>query len=350
MVGARAARRSALREEYVGRVNLVLDHIEQHLTDDLDLSALAQVAGFSRFHFHRIFASILGETPADFLHRIRVERAAAVLVAHPSMPITQIALECGFSGSAPFARAFRARFGMSASAWRAGGHVTWKDPAGCRAVRTDPPHVDDRFAVLDESVDPATGLPIWRMRVQDWEPVTVALRWLQSFPIAYVRHVGRYQGDGALFARLFGVLGRWAGPRELLADPDGWSVCVYHDDPNVTDDDRLRVTVGITVPASTATGGEIGSTTVGGGLYGVGTFRLRERDYADAWAAMVAGWLPESGCQLDDRDCFERFPMSDLGGSADDAGNGGAAPSADDPDDSDERSTPVEICLPVKPL
>jgi len=42
---------------YLQRINLVLNHIRNHLTDDLSLESLARVASFSPFHFHRIFTT-----------------------------------------------------------------------------------------------------------------------------------------------------------------------------------------------------------------------------------------------------------------------------------------------------
>lgn len=322
----------------MARVNRVIDHVEGHLVEDLDLTLLAEIAGFSPFHFHRIFASVMGETPHGFIQRVRLERAAAELVAHPRTPITRIALGCGFSGSAPFARAFRSSFGMSASAWRAGGHLQWRATGDGRADAAARKCGDGRYRVVAEELDGTTGLPVWWLQVLDWDTAPVALRRLPSFNLAYVRYVGRYQGDSALFGRLFEEVGRWAGPRGLLADGNGWWVCLYHDDPEVTDDDRLRVTVGLTVPPATRTSGSIGSTVVAGGLYAVGRFALGENDYPHAWAAMMAGWLPESGCQLDDRHCFERFPV--LAHGTDGCGTGGTG---------ENGATVTQICLPVRP-
>lgn len=112
-----------LREEYMSRINRVIDYIETNIDEDLSLENLARVANFSRFHFHRIFRAIVGETLSQFIQRIRVERAAAQLIDNPRKSITEIAFDCGFSGSATFARAFRETFHMSASQWRSNGRL-----------------------------------------------------------------------------------------------------------------------------------------------------------------------------------------------------------------------------------
>src|SRR6185295_12090368 len=99
--------------------NRVIDHIRGHLADELSLSRLARVAAFSPFHFHRVFRAITGETVFGFIQRLRIEKAAAALRDHPDHMVLAIALDHGFASAATFARAFRARFGMSATAWRA---------------------------------------------------------------------------------------------------------------------------------------------------------------------------------------------------------------------------------------
>ena len=53
------------RRSYTARINRVMDHIDAHLDETLDLQALAGVAQFSPFHFHRLFQSLTGETLAN---------------------------------------------------------------------------------------------------------------------------------------------------------------------------------------------------------------------------------------------------------------------------------------------
>jgi methylphosphotriester-DNA--protein-cysteine methyltransferase len=84
-----------LRQEYVGRINRVIDYIEENIDTELSLETLAKVASFSRFHFHRIFSALVGETLNGFVRRLRLERAASMLIAHPKETITAIARSKG---------------------------------------------------------------------------------------------------------------------------------------------------------------------------------------------------------------------------------------------------------------
>ena len=62
--------------EYRSRINRVMDYIDIHLDQPLELKSIAEIANFSPFHFHRIFTFLIGETPIDYIQRLRIEKAA----------------------------------------------------------------------------------------------------------------------------------------------------------------------------------------------------------------------------------------------------------------------------------
>lgn len=88
-----------------------------NLDSSLRLEDVAQAAGFSPFHFHRVFRAILGETLQQFVKRQRLERALYWMSHTPSRSLTEIALECGFSSSSDFSRSFKQRFEVAPSAF-----------------------------------------------------------------------------------------------------------------------------------------------------------------------------------------------------------------------------------------
>jgi AraC family transcriptional regulator len=87
------------------------------LQADLSLDALAQVAGFSPFHFHRIFKTITDETINDMVLRLRLERAVALLRAMPKLSIMDAAFGCGFKSVSVFSRAFKKQYALNARQW-----------------------------------------------------------------------------------------------------------------------------------------------------------------------------------------------------------------------------------------
>jgi AraC-like DNA-binding protein len=95
----------------------VRDYIEAHLVENIELQALADIAGLSRFHFARMFKQSVGTPPHCYLMQRRLERAQKLL-AESNLSITQIALESGFAEQSHFSRRFRLSFGITPRAFR----------------------------------------------------------------------------------------------------------------------------------------------------------------------------------------------------------------------------------------
>jgi AraC family transcriptional regulator len=320
-----------LREEYTARVNRVIDYIEANISENLSLNALADVAHFSPFHFHRIFGGMVGETLNDFIQRIRVEKAAAKLVLNPKKSITEIAFECGFSSSSAFARSFRETYGMSASDWRLRGHLEYSKNSRTKSKdRQSVGNIGKAFHVsLRYNQD--TSNQLWRVKMKNKEIQTnVEVKDMPELHVAYIRHIGPYQGNQELFGRLFNKLMAWAGPRNLLRFPETKVITIYHDNPDITEESRLRTDACITVPEDTQMEGEIGKAKIPAGKYAVAHFEITPDQYQDAWNAVYGGWLPESGYQPEDGPCYELY--------------------LNDPKQHPEGKHIVDICIPVKPL
>lgn len=101
------------RIEYRSRINRVMDYIDLHLEQPLELKDIAGIANFSPYHFHRIFTFLMGETPIDYIQRLRVEKAAWKLQQKPSISITEIAYTCGFGSISLFSRTLKKYFGIT---------------------------------------------------------------------------------------------------------------------------------------------------------------------------------------------------------------------------------------------
>ena len=82
-----------------------------------DVNAMAQTACFSRRQFHRLTLRVMGETPAAHQRRVRLDRAAWLLLTTHAT-VLDIAFETGWESHEVFTRAFRARFGTTPSVFR----------------------------------------------------------------------------------------------------------------------------------------------------------------------------------------------------------------------------------------
>lgn len=99
------------KESYLQSVYKVIFYIEKNYANDLSLEELSLVAGFSKYHFHRIFKSIMDENVGDYIRRVRLNSTISKFKMNKN--ITQIALESGYETNASFTKAFKKRFGMS---------------------------------------------------------------------------------------------------------------------------------------------------------------------------------------------------------------------------------------------
>lgn len=100
-------------DTYLRRVNRVIDHIKEHLTEPLPIAELAKLAHFSPFHFHRVFRSIVGEPLHAYIRRLRLQSAVYRMLHGPKVTLTVIALQSGFASSSDFSRAFKQTYGFS---------------------------------------------------------------------------------------------------------------------------------------------------------------------------------------------------------------------------------------------
>jgi len=103
---------------YSKKINAVVNYILKNVNNELTLSKLADIANYSPFHFQKVFKQVSGETPKQFIIRIRLENSAHCLISHFNKSIKDIALDSGFASPATFSRAFKNYFGITADALR----------------------------------------------------------------------------------------------------------------------------------------------------------------------------------------------------------------------------------------
>ncbi|MEQ1856696.1 MAG: AraC family transcriptional regulator [Longimicrobiales bacterium] len=117
----------------------VLGRLAEHPETRAPLAALAREAAHSPFHFQRTFRAHTGETPKQYGQRLRLERAAALLLT-TDQSILGVALDSGFESHEVFLRAFKRKFSLTPSAYRARGFTAAASPADhTAAIRASGP-------------------------------------------------------------------------------------------------------------------------------------------------------------------------------------------------------------------
>jgi AraC family transcriptional regulator len=270
---------------YVERVNRAIDHVVRHLDGKLPLEDVAAAAGFSPFHFHRVFKSLMGETLADFVKRLRLERALHRMV-HGRGSLTTIALDCGFSSSSDFSRSFKQHFGVPPSVF---------DVDTFRATRREE---FERITAGAMGVPRLSRLPPG----ENPDGFTAVLRDLPPRTVAYIRVLDPYSSPTAVLGA-YQRLMAWAEARGVADNP--WYGYQW-EDPEIVALSDCRYDVAVEARGIEPSG-EIGrydfpsmrvaEVRIAGGL------DLEQR--AIDW--LFGTWLPASGHVPDDQPAFEAW-------------------------------------------
>lgn len=250
---------------YDERIQRVVDYLAGHLDERFDLEALARLAHFSPYHFHRIYRGLLGETVHDTVRRLRLRRAAIDLLDR-DLSVERTAVRAGYASQAAFTRAFRAEYG--------------EPPAQYRDAR--------RSAGLENE------------KSLDTYPVEVAV--LGPLRVAAIDHVGDYQLTVEAFERLLTV----AATTGLLT-PATRTFGIYYDDPAAVPLAELRSTACITVPDDWVPSGGLTDARIDGGRYVRIVHTGPYIELANAYDWLYRFWLPDSGEETRDLPCIEEY-------------------------------------------
>lgn len=224
-------RRTIARDDTIRRHLIQVARVVRLVVGDLDaphcVASLAAEAAMSPFHFLRVFRALACETPEAFVRRLRLQRAAWMLVSGDDT-ILSIALAAHFESPEGFARAFRRLYGAT--------------PALFRTVRGDP------WAPFSRHIASYRPPPSVRRGASLGGPVQIELRPMPPLLFAAVRSVGPYNTVGPAFQRVVG----WA-MRSGLMTPDTRVIGLSYDDPERNPADTLRYDAAVTLAQPVAT-------------------------------------------------------------------------------------------------
>ena len=282
--------------DYETRLLRVLDHIDTHLAETLDLEDLAAIACFSPFHFHRIFRGMTGEPLAGYIRRRRLERAAEKLL-ESDISITDLAFETGFESAEGFTRAYKARFGLSPSEYRRdcrrdnrqAGQLLMTGPA-LEAVLKDP--VNSKARALSHFLERKGRKAMFDVKIKS----------IPAIRHAYLRHTGPYVEIGPVFEKTMALAGQ-----QGLFGPQTQIMSLYHDDPHTVEASALRADVGLSISKDAEPQAPLLVHEIEAGDYGIALLKGPYEGLQAAYDWLYGQWLPQSGREASDRPCIEIY-------------------------------------------
>lgn len=265
--------------DFEKRLHRVIGHIHDNPAGDLSLDALADVAAFSRFHFHRLYRAVIGETAAQSVRRIRLHLGSVALL-QSDHAVDLVAKQVGYPNAASFHRAFSDAYGMSPTAFRKRGALR-------PFTRLTQPKVIQMYPI--------------ELR---HEP----MRHLAAMP-----HKGPYHEINRAFQTLSATMAQ-----RVLFGHAGAMVGVFYDDPQSVAAGNLRSHAAFEMTGKVDITPPLEAVELQGGRHAVLTYKGPYAGLPAAYDQLYAVWLPASGQEPADSPAFEVYRNSPMDTAPDD--------------------------------
>lgn len=266
------------KEIYLESLNRAIQFIENNLDKKMLLKDIAQEAYLSEFHFHRIFKLLTGETIKEFLLRLKIERAANKL-KHSNDSIGQIAFENGYENHETFTRAFKKYFELTPQEYR--------------------------DTIQQITIRKQTDYQAKEMSLEKLQIDMPALKHLPDLHLAYIRHTGSYNKVGNSFQRLM----IWAATH-LILKLKPVTLGIVHDNPDLTDAEKIRFDACVIVSKEIKAKGEIGYKKMEGGKFAVFRYKGVYENFYTVYDYIYNVCLFEMGWELADKPALEWYIKS----------------------------------------
>ncbi|MBB5574072.1 MULTISPECIES: AraC family transcriptional regulator [Rhizobium] len=255
-------------QNYHARMQRVLEYIDQHLDDDLNLDVLSSIAAFSKFHFHRQFTATFGLSVHRYVQLARMKRASYRLAYRDAQSVTDIAMDAGYDAPDAFARAFRQRVGQSPSSFRKS--PDWEPWLAA-------------FGPLDNARS--------KLMQKTFTPDDVTIREVVSTPVAIMEH----RGDPAMIGATIQRFIAWRKATGLTPKTSP-TFNVFHSDPHTTPQSEYRMDLCVGIDRSfEREDGQIKAGVIPGGRCAVLRVVGNTGNLEPAALYLYREWLPASG-------------------------------------------------------
>jgi len=255
--------------DYIQRINKVVDYINNHLDETLDLKTLANEAALSDFHFHRIFKALKGEAIGGYITRLRLE-ATARLLRYTALTIEEIAFNIGYETPASLSKAFKKQYGISPTEYRTN---------------------KDTYIMKKEIINP--DLALKAPKIVTLEPKN----------LIYVALTGAYGSldYGKVYEQLWAVI-----KAQKLFTKGIESICISYDDPKITEGSLQRSDVCLAIHKPATPQEEVSCKTLAGGKYAVFFYQGSYENLSQVYDTAVR-WVIDHEYTLREEPFFEKY-------------------------------------------
>ncbi|AZJ31160.1 transcriptional regulator, AraC family [Tenacibaculum mesophilum] len=293
------------------RISNAIDFIERNLDNKLVLEEIAEKAYFSPYHFHRLFKAVTKETVNDFITRKRVEKSASFLLNKKNKTVTEVSEIVGFVTLSSFSRAFKKFYGMSPAEFKKESPSKYS-----KICKTESKNgkIETQFEQYICNIN--TNLKWMQMKAK------TEVKKMPTLKVAYLTHQGKMDAVENAYHKLM----EWAYPKGLMQQENLRMLTVYHDSPKITDEDKIRMSVCLTLNSEVKTEGEVSVKEIPELKCIVSRLEITPSEFQQAWESSFV-WMSEHGFKKADQDPYEIF--------------------YNNPNEHPEGKCIVDICIPV---
>ncbi len=250
--------RLSTKEDYLKRMNRIVEYVNEHLNEDIDLDRLAELSNFSKWHFQRIMKAFIGEPIGTFIQRKRVETAAKLL-HDTDLPISAIAYEVGYDTPSSLSKIFRLFYRISPSEYR-----------------------NNKSFLIMKPIQVNEKLSLKAPKIVTLEPKQAI----------YLQLTGGYSS--------LDYAGAWKRLWQFVKENKLFSAgiehfAIYLDDPQVTAEENLHTDICLVLPKKAEPKAGIGVKTIEGGKYAKFLYAGSYEHLGAVYDAIYGKWLPENG-------------------------------------------------------
>lgn len=261
-----------MKEYYYDSINRAIKFIQKNLDEPLKLDVIAREGGFSPFHFQRIFKSITGENPYEYILRKRLEKAVFYFKHGKKRSVTEVAFACGFPSPENFSRQFKTRYGVSPSYF----------------IKNKTIHQDIIYRDRDEGgyyhiyeESRKISRPDFKVKIENWEDI----------PIYSIRAI--FGADGKELMEAYQELMSWCHSHQIsYGEMRRFGMSI--DDPAVTPFQKYRYDFAVHIPTSPQAKGKIEQSDIPRGTFVTLDVQGDITRVAQAWDYLYGEWLPQS--------------------------------------------------------
>ncbi|WP_299227901.1 GyrI-like domain-containing protein [uncultured Psychroserpens sp.] len=255
---------------YEERLNCIIEYIHNHLDRKIDIKTLAEISHFSLFHFHRISRALLGEPIGAYISRTRIETAAK-MIRYTTLDIESIAYSVGFETPSSLSKKFKSHFGISPSVYRK----------------------NKLFSIKSNDIM-ELQLNIKKPKINE----------IEDKQCIYYRMQGNYRTLD--YANAWKKL--WAEVKSQKLFTKGIEhLGLPHDDPKVTDENKVQYDACLVIHKDAKPTGDIGVKTLKGGKFAVFLYQGSYSHFAEVYNYMFNDWLLNTDYELRDAPVREKY-------------------------------------------